>query len=161
MKLYELTDQYNQLQSMIEDGEVDEQTLQDTLSGIEGEIEDKADNMARMVKNLEANEEALKNEQGRLAHKRLALDNKIANIKNYLQMQMAAMGKEKIKGTIFTVSIQNNPSCLDIEKDDAIPMKYWQEHEPTIDKIALLADMKNGLEVEGVTIKQTKGIRIR
>ena len=161
MKLYELTDQYNQLQSMIEDGEVDAATLQDTLLGIECDIEDKADNISKMVKNLEAEAEALKTEKTRLAQKQQSMENKVANIKNYLHVQMAAMGKDKIKGSIFTVSIEKNNPSLIISDDAEIPMQYWKQIEPVVDREALLKDVKAGAFYKGVQIQQTKGIRIR
>ena len=42
MKLYELTEQFLALQELVYDPEVDEQTFQDTMEGLWGEIEDKA-----------------------------------------------------------------------------------------------------------------------
>ena len=44
--LYELTEQFQALQDMAYDPEVDEQTLKDTMEGLWGEIEDKADGYA-------------------------------------------------------------------------------------------------------------------
>jgi predicted nuclease with TOPRIM domain len=161
MKLYELTGHYNKLQELLEDSELDAQALQDTIEGIEGEIEDKADNMARLIKNLEYNAEALKAEKNKLAQKQQAMENKIANLKAYLQLQMAAMGTEKIKGTIFTVSIQNNPPSLLVADDAEIPMKYWKQIDPVVDREALLKDVKAGAFFKGVHIQQTKGLRIR
>jgi chromosome segregation ATPase len=161
MKLYELVGQYNELQAMIEDGEIDEQALADTLESIEGEIEVKADNIARLVKNLEAEEEAFKTEQDRLARKKQSISNKITSIKGYLFQQMTAIGKDKIKGTIFTVALQNNPPSLLVAEDAEIPMKYWKQIEPVVDKRLLLEDIKAGEQIEGVSLQQTKGLRIR
>ena len=62
MKLYELTDQYDEVINLLYDGETDEQTILDTLESIEGEIEDKADNYARIIKNLSAEAEMVKAE---------------------------------------------------------------------------------------------------
>ena len=49
--LYELTGQYMDLMEMAE--EADPDVLRDTLEGIEGEIEDKADNYAKVIRTLE------------------------------------------------------------------------------------------------------------
>lgn len=46
MNLYELTEQYDEVMSLLYDNETDEQTILDTLESIDGEIEDKADNYA-------------------------------------------------------------------------------------------------------------------
>ena len=40
MNLYELTEQYDEVMSLLYDGETDEQTILDTLESIDGEIED-------------------------------------------------------------------------------------------------------------------------
>ncbi|MBO1683294.1 siphovirus Gp157 family protein, partial [[Clostridium] scindens] len=52
MRLYELTEQYDGVMNLLYDGETDEQTILDTLESIEGEIEDKADNYAKIIKNM-------------------------------------------------------------------------------------------------------------
>ena len=41
--IYELTENYEAIEALLCDEEVDEQTVLDTLEAIEGEIEDKAD----------------------------------------------------------------------------------------------------------------------
>lgn len=57
-KLYDLRDNWKQVEKMLYEEEVDEQCVLDTLESIEGEIEDKADNYAMIIKNLLASAEA-------------------------------------------------------------------------------------------------------
>ena len=64
--LYELTSEYLQLLEMAEDPDVDLQTIADTMEAIGGEIEDKADGYARVMKQIEANAAGIKAEIGRL-----------------------------------------------------------------------------------------------
>ncbi|EPV6683415.1 siphovirus Gp157 family protein, partial [Listeria monocytogenes] len=52
MKLYELTQAYNQVLEMAE--ELDTETLQDTLDSIREPIEEKAENIIKMVKSIDA-----------------------------------------------------------------------------------------------------------
>ena len=65
MNLYELTEQYDEVMSLLYDGETDEQTILDTLESIDGEIEDKADNYAKIIKNMLGEAEAVKREKHR------------------------------------------------------------------------------------------------
>ena len=51
--IYEITNDYLQIMAMLEDPELDAQTLADTMEGIEGEFEIKAENYAKVMKNLE------------------------------------------------------------------------------------------------------------
>ena len=62
MTIYEITNDYLQLMQMMEDPELDPKTLADTMEGIEGELEDKADNYARVMKNMEADLNGIKAE---------------------------------------------------------------------------------------------------
>ncbi len=57
--IYELTDQWKEVEGMLYDGETDEQTILDTLESIEGEIEQKADNYAKLIKNMLSDAEIL------------------------------------------------------------------------------------------------------
>ena len=61
-KLYELTGEFLELMDMIDDPEVDQEMLQDTLEGIDYEIELKADGYAKIIRNLESDVEGIKNE---------------------------------------------------------------------------------------------------
>ena len=63
MNLYELTGQYLELQNLLESGEYDEQLINDTMEAVEGEIEIKADNYARIIRNFEARIDSFKAEQ--------------------------------------------------------------------------------------------------
>ena len=51
--LYQLTNDYETVLNMLYDEDADEQMILDTLEAIEGEIEDKADNYAKIIKELE------------------------------------------------------------------------------------------------------------
>ncbi|HDU0469623.1 TPA: siphovirus Gp157 family protein, partial [Listeria monocytogenes] len=74
MKLYELTQAYNQVLEMAE--ELDTETLQDTLDSIREPIEEKAENIIKMVKSIEVEAEGLAKEVERLTKRKTALDAK-------------------------------------------------------------------------------------
>ena len=52
--LYELTEQYAAVRDMLFDEDVDEQVINDTLESIEGAIEMKADNYAKIIRETTA-----------------------------------------------------------------------------------------------------------
>lgn len=161
MKLYELTEQYNTVYNMALDEDADMISVQDTLEGLEGEIEDKAENIAKLLRGIDADVVALKAEEDRLYKKRAALESKHKGIKLYLESQMMAIGKDKIKGTVFTLSIQNNVPSLNISEDAKIPKMYYIKQDPQLDKRLLLSDVKEGKKIKGVELKQSKSLRIR
>lgn len=159
-KLYELTGQYNQLWDMVND-EADLEVLQDTMEGIEGEITDKAESIAKLMKSIEADEQGIKAEEERLYARRTALKNRRESIKDYLESQLIGAGIDKVKGTMFTVSIQNNPPSVNIIDENLINPKYYNTPSPVLDKKAILTELKNGIEIAGCELQQTKSIRVR
>jgi len=159
-KLYELAGQYNKLWDMVND-ETDLEVLQDTMEGIEGEITDKAESIAKLMKSIEADENGIKAEEERLYARRTALKNRRESIKDYLENQLIAAGIDKVKGTMFTVAMQNNPPSVNIQDDATVPGKYYIPQPPKLDKKALLDDLKAGSVYEGIGLQQTKSIRIR
>ena len=157
--LYELTDRYQQLLEL--ESEIDEQTFIDTLQSIDGAIEDKAENLAKVIKEMEATITTIANEVNRLQSKKQGVANRVSNLKTYLQGEMEKVNKTKIKGELFTVNIQNNPPSLLVNRTDNIPKDFFIEQEPTLDKKALKEAVKNGEVIEGVALAQTRSLRIR
>jgi predicted nuclease with TOPRIM domain len=121
MRLYELTADLLTLQEMLEDT-VDDQCLLDTLEGVQGEYEIKLEAYCKVIKNLEADMEALKSEAKRLTDRRKVLEGNVERLKKAMYDSMKATGTDKVKGQIFTVAIQRNggklPVIVDVPTED-------------------------------------------
>ena len=157
MNLYELTQNYLQVLEMAENGD----DLADTLESLEDAIEVKAENTAKVIKQLEANAEMLANESRRLSERKSAIENNVRNLKSYLQEQLEKCGKTKINGEIFTVAIQNNPQSVEVIDETKIPLEFFIEQAPKLDKKTLLQHLKNEELIPGATLKQSQSLRIR
>lgn len=107
MRLYEITGDLLTLQSMLEDS-VEDEVLNDTLEAVQGDFDYKIEQYAKVIKNLEADTDALKNEAKRLTDKRKVLENNITRLKAAMFDAMKATGTSKVKGQLFTVAIQKN-----------------------------------------------------
>ena len=131
--LYELTEQYQILQDMSYDPEVDEQALRDTMEGLWGEIEEKADGYARIITGMEADIEALRNEEARLYTRRKRLEERKKWLKDNLEANMRGIGKTKFKTALFSFNIQKNgglqPLIIDGAIDD-IPGRFLIPQDP-------------------------------
>ena len=161
--LFNLTSDYLKVKRMEEEG-MDSEVIFDTLSSIVGEIEDKADNYVGLIKQLEAEIEAVKKEEMRLSELKSSKLNLIKHLKTNLQEMMEATGKERFKTDLHSFYIQNNPMSLEITDESKIPMQFVEEvTERKINKKELLKYLKSeDVEaIEGVEIKQTKGVRFR
>jgi transcriptional regulator of heat shock response len=159
LKLYELSQNYVQLLELADS--LDQETFQDTLSSLEEAIEDKAENMAKLIKCLDSDCKAIKEEEQRLADRRKALENKISSIKEYLQNQMEVAGLNKVKRPTITISIQANPPSVEVMDESLIPSTYMVPQPSKIDKRAILTALKEGEFIPGASIKKTMGVRIK
>lgn len=161
-KLYELTEMYEGIWDLANDEESDLDALEIALKGIEENIEVKAENTAKLIKSLEANVKVIQEEERRLAGKRRAMNNKIKGIKGYMEHQLKTMNINKIQGDLFTVALQNNPPSVRFIDEDLIPDEYKEETVTVkIPKKAILDDLKEGKEIAGTEMVQTKSLRIR
>lgn len=143
--LYELQGEYLQLLEMLEDPEIDNQIVLDTLEGIDFELEIKAENYAKIIKELEGNIETIKIEQARLAKKKSTMEANIARLKNNLQDAMVKTGKTKFKTDLFSFNIQKNggkaPVILDVKDTSELPDELVRiKEEPDIEAIRKLID---------------------
>lgn len=107
-EIYDLRDNWKQVEEMLYEEEIDEQCILDTLESIEGEIEDKADNYAMIIKNLLASAEAKKIEIKKMTEKAKAEENRAKLLKNRLEEVMREIGKTKFKTKLFSFNIQKN-----------------------------------------------------
>ena len=73
--LYELTGAYRQLLEVAESN--DSQAVKDTLDSLSDAIEDKAENTAKVIRDLEMQSKAKKEEAQRLRENATTLDNQV------------------------------------------------------------------------------------
>ena len=149
---------------MMEDPELDPQTLADTMEAVEGELEIKAENYAKVMKNLEADVAGIKAEIDRLSERKKTIENNIKNMKSALQMAMETTGKTKFKTELFSFNIQKNAPTVVIDASDPnnIPPDFLKFKEPEIDKTAIKAAIQNGMDLTGVAhLEQRESLRIK
>lgn len=157
MNLYELSLAFQDVQNM----DLDPEVMKDTLDSIKDAIENKAENIAKLIRNLESDVSAYKEEEDRLKTKRQSAENKVKWLKTYLEDNMKLTGKTKFKSGMFNFAIQKNPASVNIVDEKAIPEEFLIQQPPKVDKTSLKEILKRGIEVPGAELKQTEGLRIR
>ena len=92
------------------------------------------------------------------------MENNIARMKKNMQDALILSGQPKVKGQLFTFTMQKNPPSVVMDESyiENIPDKYLKHPEPTIDRKLLLEDLKAGVDLEGIAhLEQTESMRIR
>ena len=162
--LYELSENYSAVREMLYDPEVDEQAVLDTLEAIDGEIEEKADNYAKLIKELTADAEKLQAEETRLANRRRSLQSRAARLKSNLQANLEFVGKTKFKTVLFSFCVATNGGVQPLTITDNlgdIPGKYLIPQPPVPDKDAI-RELLGTKEVEWARLEpRGKSLRIR
>lgn len=158
--LFDLSTDYKQVYDLIAEQE-DEQILKDTLASINDAIEDKADGYVAVIKTLEGDNKAIDEEIKRLRQRKTSNQNGVKRLKESLQEVMEQTGKEKFKTALNTYSIANNPPSIEVINESLIPKSYWVEQAPKLNKKEMLSDIKNGVEIKGAEVVQTRSLRVR
>lgn len=164
LTLYTIADQYLADIEKLQDMDLDEQTLADTLEGLSGELEVKATNVAMFIRNLESSAEQIKTAEKQMADRRKALEARADKIKQYLKENMIRTGVSKIESPYFTLSIRNNPEAVDVINQDMIPPEYFNvppPPPPVLDKMALKKAIQSGIEVEGARLTRSQSLQIK
>ena len=159
--LYNLTSKYETVLNMLYDEDIDEQMVLDTLESIEGEIEDKADSYAMIIKEMLSDAEACKQEKIRLENRQKSFENRAKLLKDRLEEVMKETGKMKFKTQLFSFNIQKNGGLAPlwiIEDIKQIPEEYLRK-EPDNTKIRQLLSTQ---EVEWARLEERgESLRIR
>ena len=154
--LYELTGQFLDIYNL----ELDEETKLDTLDSIdwETEYETKVENYIKVMKNLEADVEARKNEIKRLTKLNKADEKKKEHLKDTLSASMSLTGHERVDTPLFKVSFRKSQV---VEADETVLPEAYKIATWEADKKRLKEDLKNGLEIIGASLVERKNLSIR
>jgi hypothetical protein len=161
MTLYEMTSNFAAVLEMAQDPNVDPEAIKDTLQAIDGEIEEKADGYAKVIKELKADADKLSAEIKRLTDRKKAIENNISNMQEMLTFAMQTTGKTKFKTELFNFNIQKNPPSLVIDYENNIPLDFYIAQPSKVDKDKIKSLLLSGEKLSFAHIEQKEGVRIR
>ena len=166
--LYEITGEMLTLQQMAEEESAEDilQVIHDTLWAVDGEHDVKMEGYAKVIRNLEAQTKAIKDEEQRLASRRKTIESNIDRLKAAMLDSMRALGKTKAGGDIFTISVQKNggkaPLLL---KPGVLPLDVPEEFQDIridFDKESIREALVAGRELDFAAFgERGESIRIR
>ena len=165
MKLYELTNDIRSFMEAVEAGEIPTEAIDDTLESLDMIYEDKAENIACLIKELEAESAAIKAEAANLTERAKSKANHAERLRRYLSGSMMELGKEKLETSRCKVSYRMSEKV--VVTDDFIS---WAEENhddlltfktPEPNKTAIKAFIKNGGEVVGAHIETTMNLQVK
>lgn len=149
MNLYEMTQAAKELYEMLQNEEIDEKTLSDTLEAIEADK--KLESYVYVLKSLAAEVVMFEEEKKRITNKISVLNNRMDRMKNAIIEFMQSAGMTKATAGTFDLSLRYFDS-VNIIDENLIADEYLVAQAPKIDKAAIKKAIGEGQTVRGAEI---------
>lgn len=120
MKLYQVTDNYNNLLELLTSPELAENPdVIGALEAIEDEFNNKAVNTVKAIKMVESDIDTIDGEIKRLQAMKKVRQNALDSVKDYLKRNMAATGIFKIESPLFKIGYSERKNAA-VELDETL-----------------------------------------
>ena len=156
--MYEITEQFKGLQALIEEGEMDAETLKDTLDGLNTDLMEKGQDVLHFLANLDGDIKAFDAEIKRMAARKRSLSNHYEWLKEYLRSNMIETGITKIECPVFTATLRKAGVKAEVYNEKELPIEY-QTLVPAswnINLVQITKDLKAGVEIPGAKLVDAK-----
>ncbi|WP_313397087.1 siphovirus Gp157 family protein [Stutzerimonas nitrititolerans] len=163
MKLYQLADEYQQALNVLDDPELPEEVVRDTLEALKGGLVQKGQAVAAFALNLGAEIDAIKAVEKRISDRRKALEARAQRMRDYLKTNMEKAGIIEIKAIdgSFTAKLAKGRPSVVVDDESLIPddseFVRWKKE---VNKTAIADAIKAGQEVPGAHIETRPSLRL-
>ena len=141
----------------VDEPQIDEQTLADTVEG----LTDLHEIVAAIVRAALADEALATGLKGRIAEMQDRLDrlqDRASKRRHIAKGVMTELDIKKITAPDFSVSIRPGMPALLVLDKSAVPSLYWQPSAPRLNRQGLLSELKNGADITGVTLSNPEPV---
>lgn len=160
--IYELTSEFQLIWNLMEEGNIEEDTLKEVLQCTREELEIKLENYCKFLKNLDSDIAGLDGEIKRLQARKKTLQNTKEGAKDAMKNAVLAAGGDPMKCGTFKLSVSNNPPKLVMDESyiENIPEEYLTTPEPVVNSEALKEVLQNGTEEQKKALEGIAHIEI-
>ena len=158
---FELAAQYRQLAELLAEQHDDERLIADTLESCSGPLDEQLENLAKMVRNIEAANSGVVQTIESLEERHAALQRAAERGRKMILEVMQTARRDRVTTALFALAIKKNPPQVVIDREQDLPPMYFTHHEPpppTPNKKAIAAALKAGEAVPGAHSEQ--GVRL-
>lgn len=110
LSLFALADEYKGIADQLAEMDIDEQTIADTLEGAAFPVEQKAQAVAAVIGNLDAEAAVYAEHAKKVAAAGKAKSKRSDWLRSYLKTAMQQTGIKEIKGPSFVIRLRDNRS---------------------------------------------------
>ena len=163
--LYQIADIYLQDLEKLNDLDLPDEVVRDTLESIQGDLQEKCTNVAAYIRNTESLAEQIKQAEQAMAARRKALENRADRIRKYLLENMQRTGITKIESPWFKIELAKNPPSVVVDDEDTLKFAHPEFVKvvttESIDKAAVKEAIKAGQIVEGARLASSDRVTIK
>jgi len=162
MKLYEISNEFQNIVDLIENCDEMSPELIDKLNNVSENASEKVINVAAYIKNLEAESDTMQLYLNNMRNRQDRVEKRIESLKEYLKYNMDILKLNKVESPEFDVQLRANNYSLDLFDQTAIPKEYFRTKESiSISKQDIIKDLKVGCDVPGARFVTTKSVLIK
>lgn len=143
-----------------EDGVVDEEKAKEYLEKLPIERDKKLEAYGLVIKNYEAEIEAIKQEQARLTARRQAKERQVERLKNAITNSMVLFNQARFETAKVAFSFRKT-SSVEVNMDTLAKEYIREKIEYTADKTAIKNAIKSGQVVEGAQIIERQTLQVK
>lgn len=160
MNLYNLTTQAKEIALLLEEGEFTPE-LEQSLAITQEQLQAKAIDYTYIIKNFEADSQAIDNEIKRLKAMKEAKDNAIDRMKEAVRNAMLASGIDKIESSLFKLSIRSSEAVEVVNIDQLPESLVTVKKTVSADKVKIKEAIKAGQAIQGAVIIENYNLQIK
>lgn len=148
--LNDYTKEFLAIKTELEEMELDERVMQDTLEPFKDAIAEEADNLASMIEELVAIAKMQKDKAKALTEKAKVNENKAEFIKKFIDEAMKAQDIKALKTENWHIKYNKGREVVQID-EKKLPPEYWIPQDPKpMGKPELKKLLDAGKEIDGV-----------
>jgi hypothetical protein len=140
-----------------EDPQIDDQTLADTVEGLT-DLHEILTAIIRAALTDEALAVGLKGRIAEMEDRLGRLQDRAAKRRHIAKDVMVELDLKKLTAPDFTASIRPGMPALMVIDEAAVPSIYWKPRDPCLNRQGLVADLKQGAEITGVTLSNPEPV---
>ena len=134
-----------------QDPDIDERTLADTVEGLT-DLHQILEAIIRAALEDQALANGLKVRMGEMQEQLARFEDRASKRRQIAKDVMVELDLKKLQAPDFTASIRPGIPSLMVIDEAAVPSIYWEPRDPKLNRQGLLADLKQGAEITGVSL---------
>lgn len=156
--LADLADMLNRLVEEVES--LDPQTYSDTLEGVEGAFEVKAEKVVYAIHGIERRAELMKHQLHLFKERIRTVEENAQYLRTYLQHGLESSGKRRLETPAFSMSLRKHTAVV-ITSEEDVPFQLLRSKTTTTpDKIEIGKQLKAGEAVPGCELEHRTTLTI-